>query len=90
MKDIAALCRRVVIIAGGRIMYDGSLSGIIDRFSSHKIVTLQWAERHEPRRPVALRRSARRASRPRSRLRIGRDVVPEVLAGILANHRSRT
>src|SRR4051794_669692 len=40
MKDVAALCRRVVIIARGQIMYDGSLSGIIDRFSGHKIVTL--------------------------------------------------
>ena len=40
MKDVAALCQRVVIIAHGRIMYDGSLSGIIDRFSGHKIVTL--------------------------------------------------
>ena len=40
MKDVAALCRRVVIIAQGQIMYDGSLSGIIDRFSGHKVITL--------------------------------------------------
>src|SRR5688500_18306687 len=39
MKDVAALCQRVVVIAQGRIMYDGSLTGIIDRFSGHKIVT---------------------------------------------------
>ena len=31
MKDIAALCRRVVIIAHGKIIYDGSLSGILDQ-----------------------------------------------------------
>src|SRR5215475_4535052 len=40
MKDVAALCRRVVIITQGQIMYDGSLTGIIDRFSGHKIITL--------------------------------------------------
>ena len=40
MKDVAALCRRVVIIAHGQIMYDGSLSGILDRFSGHKVITL--------------------------------------------------
>ena len=28
MKDVAALCRRVVMIARGLIVYDGSLSGI--------------------------------------------------------------
>ncbi len=60
MKDVAALCRRVVIIARGRIMYDGSLSGIIDRFSSHKIITLQWAGGPYARRSIAVRRSARR------------------------------
>ncbi len=41
MKDVVALCRRVVIIALGRIIYDGSLSGIIDRFGGHKIISLQ-------------------------------------------------
>ena len=41
MKDVAALCRRVVIIAHGQIVYDGSLSGIIDRFSGHKVISLQ-------------------------------------------------
>ena len=40
MKDVAALCRRVVIIAQGAIHYDGSLSGIVDRFSTYKRVTL--------------------------------------------------
>ena len=41
MKDVAALCGRVVIIAHGRIIYDGSLAGIVDRFGGHKIISLQ-------------------------------------------------
>ena len=44
MKDVAALCRRVVIITDGQIKYDGSLSGIVDRFSGVKLVTLLFAE----------------------------------------------
>ncbi len=44
MKDIIALCKRVVVIAGGTIHYNGSLSGIIDRFSGDKVVTLQLSE----------------------------------------------
>ena len=43
MKDVTALCQRVVIIAHGRIRHDGSLSGIVDQFSSYKVVTLQFA-----------------------------------------------
>ncbi len=85
MKDVAALCRRVVIIAGGRIMYDGSLSGIVDRFSSHKIVTLQWAEDHTPG-DLSRYGEVLEGAAPKSRLRIRRDLVPEVLAGILADH----
>jgi ABC-2 type transport system ATP-binding protein len=41
MKDIAALCKRVVVIADGLIQYDGSLSGIIESFSSTKLITVQ-------------------------------------------------
>ena len=48
MKDVVALCRRVVIIAQGRIIYDGSLSGIIDRFGGHKIISLQIADGEMP------------------------------------------
>ncbi|HEY2882021.1 MAG TPA: ABC transporter ATP-binding protein, partial [Pirellulales bacterium] len=85
MKDVAALCRRVVVIALGKIMYDGSLAGIIDRFSKHKVVTLQLAEENIngdwSRYGELIEQQA-----PNVRLRIARDVVPEVLAAILANH----
>ena len=55
MKDVAALCKRVVVIAHGRIEYDGSLSGIVDGFSGHKIVTLQFAQDSSLRGARALR-----------------------------------
>lgn len=83
MKDIAALCRRVVIIAGGRIMYDGSLAGIIDRFSGSKIITLQLGGEI----PVAeLQHYGEVLDHvaPKVRLRIDRAKIPEVLAALLA------
>ena len=40
MKDVAALCERVVVVTGGTILYDGSLEQIVDQFTSHKVVTL--------------------------------------------------
>ncbi len=85
MKDVAALCRRVVVIAQGKIMYDGSLSGIVDRFSGHKIVTLQLAESNMNgdwnRYGELIEKQA-----PMVRIKVQRDVVPEMLAAILANH----
>lgn len=85
MKDVAALCRRVVIIAEGRIMYDGSLSGIIDRFSGHKVVSLQFppgaATPDLSRFGEVIEEQA-----PRVRLRVERRQVPEVLSAVLASH----
>jgi ABC-2 type transport system ATP-binding protein len=85
MKDVAALCRRVVIIAYGRIHYDGSLSGIRDSFSSSKVITLQLAETASTdgfqRFGEVLEIQA-----PRVKLRVDRSAVPGVLASILAQH----
>lgn len=85
MKDVAALCRRVVIIAGGRIVYDGSLAGIIDQFSGHKLITLELAETEScenfERYGQVIERNP-----PRVKLRIERDLVPKSLATILSQH----
>ncbi len=85
MKDVAALCRRVVIIALGQIIYDGSLSGIIDRFGGHKVIPLQMVD---GRIPSDLGRYGEVLSvePPRVKLQVPRNVVPEVLGGILAEH----
>jgi ABC-2 type transport system ATP-binding protein len=44
MQDIEELCQRVIIIDQGRIFFDGPLSAIIDRFATHKILDLVFAE----------------------------------------------
>jgi len=36
MADVQALCRRVIVIHHGRLLYDGELSGLVDRFSAYK------------------------------------------------------
>jgi len=85
MKDVAALCRRVVIIAQGQIRYDGSLSGIVDQFSSQKLVTLQLANGQAS---PAFGRFGQLVSvePPKVKLRIDRTQVPRALAAILAEH----
>jgi len=83
MKDVAALCRRVVIIAHGQIIYDGSLAGIVDRFSGHKVVSLLLANGDSA---VDLSRFGEVISEqaPRVKLRVDRRAVREVLGNILA------
>ncbi len=85
MKDVAALCKRVVIIARGRIEYDGSLSGIIDSFSGHKIVTLQFAV-DDTMNDLERFGQVLETVPPRAKLRIPRADVPKTLAAILSQH----
>jgi ABC-2 type transport system ATP-binding protein len=82
MKDVAALCRRVVVITDGSIQYDGSLSGVIDKFSGYKVVRLQLAEEQSP---AGLERLAEVQSLelPKVTLRVPRTEVPKLLAQIL-------
>lgn len=83
MKDVAALCKRVVIIALGEIIYDGSLAGIIDRFSKHKVLSLQFAH---GRMPSDLSRygDVLEIVEPKARLRVDRANISSVLASVLA------
>jgi len=85
MKDVAALCRRVVIIAHGEIMYDGSLAGIIDGFSSHKVLTLQFANGRMPS-DLARYGDVLEIVEPKARLRVDRGSIADVLSSVLANN----
>ena len=83
MKDIAALCQRVVIVANGKIHYDGSLEGIVDRFSSDKIVTLQVGNTDDFE-SLAQLPNVIEVQPPKVKFRVGRDDVARVLGGILS------
>ena len=85
MKDVAALCQRVVIVAQGQIKYDGSLAGIVDKFSSQKLITLQLADNSTV---TGLDRfgDVELVELPKVKLRVQRTQVPRALAAILAEH----
>ena len=85
MKDVAALCKRVVIIAQGRIIYDGSLPGIIDRFAGQKIISLQMANGRGCE-DLARFGEVLSVEPPRAKLRVRRSDVTETLSRLLAAH----
>jgi ABC-2 type transport system ATP-binding protein len=85
MKDVAALCKRVVIITQGQIKYDGSLSGILDRFSGSKIVTLQLPENEKVDHPEQLG-EVLKIEPPKIKLRVPRQQVPSLLSRFLDHH----
>ncbi|MEQ8848117.1 ABC transporter ATP-binding protein [Botrimarina sp.] len=85
MKDIAALCRRVVIIARGRLMYDGSLAGIVDRFSGHKVLTLQFAN-DQPLPDLSRFGEPLDAEPPKARVKVERERISDVLSNVLRDY----
>jgi ABC-2 type transport system ATP-binding protein len=85
MKDVEALCRRAIIINEGEIKHDGPLAGIIDRFSRHKVISLQFAENQIP---PDLERFGRvfDAQPPRVKIEVDRTKIPEVLTQLLSRY----
>ena len=85
MRDVEALCDRVLVITHGTLVYDGPLSGIIERFSE---IEAGQAPVRGRRRPTTWAGSARSsAARDRSPTsRSSAREVAEVLAAILDRH----
>jgi ABC-2 type transport system ATP-binding protein len=81
MRDVEALCSRVLVIAHGHVVHDGSLAGIADRFGRHKQVRLQFAGESAPSGLEAFGEVS--LSGPVAELKVERERVAEVLATIL-------
>ena len=43
MADVEALCKRVIVIHHGRILFDGDLAALVQKFSPHKIIVVELA-----------------------------------------------
>ncbi len=82
MKDVEALCQRAVIINHGKIQHNGPLAEIVDRFSTHKILELQFA--NEVPADLARFGEVFDVQPPRAKVRIPRQKVPETLGAILS------
>jgi len=44
MVDVETLCRRVIVIHHGRLLFDGELATLLQRFQSHKTIVVQLGE----------------------------------------------
>ncbi|MGI8552676.1 MAG: ABC transporter ATP-binding protein [Dehalococcoidia bacterium] len=44
MADVEALCKRVIIIHHGKLLFDGELAALVQRYSPHKTITIDLAD----------------------------------------------
>jgi ABC-2 type transport system ATP-binding protein len=82
MRDVEALCSRVLVITHGKLVYDGELSGLSERFGQAKLVRLEFAEGSAPE---GLERygEVTRTEGPSADLKVDRTHVAQVLGAIL-------
>ena len=43
MDDVKELCKRIIIIDKGKLLFDGELSEIIHKFADHKLLTIVFS-----------------------------------------------
>src|SRR6516165_4834377 len=81
MRDVEALCDRVLVITHGTLVYDGPLAGIVERFSETKLVKLEF----DGDAPEDLGRFGEvvRREGPWADIKVERGSVAQVLAAIL-------
>ncbi|MBY0395363.1 MAG: ATP-binding cassette domain-containing protein [Thermoleophilia bacterium] len=81
MRDVEALCTRVLVITHGTLVYDGPLAGITQRFGSDKLVKLRFAE--EAPEDLGRYGEVTRRDGPSADLKVPRAEVAAVLGAIL-------
>lgn len=85
MKDVEALCQRAIIINEGELKHDGPIADIVDRFSQHKIIELQFAGASIPDDLDQYGRVFD-TNAPRAKLEVDRNRIPEILTSVLSRY----
>lgn len=83
MNDVEELTKRVIIIDGGQILYDGSLSSIVERYAPDKLISLTSSQ---PLSIEDLRKFGRISSHngTSARIEIPRKEVSQAMGKLLA------
>jgi ABC-2 type transport system ATP-binding protein len=81
MADVEALCKRVIVIHNGKLLFDGDLSALVDKFSAFKTIGVSLANGFGSfsQYGEVLNQDAGHVT-----LRIPREKTPEITARILA------
>src|ERR1700731_167921 len=85
MRDVEALCRRVLVITHGRLVYDGDLYRITEKFGQSKLLKIQFDGAAAPDDLDRFGEVTSRAG-PIAGLKVERTRVPDVLSAILASY----
>jgi ABC-2 type transport system ATP-binding protein len=92
MTDIAQLCQRMMLIDHGRLLYDGAVAAIRDRFGLERTLVVDLAEDERLDGPLNVGPARQvQADGPRRWLRFRREEITaaELIAVVSARYRIR-
>jgi ABC-2 type transport system ATP-binding protein len=82
MADVTALCRRVIVIDKGRLMFDGDLRSLVERSALSKYLKLRFHEAQLPER-LALYGEVASCSGLEAEIRVSRDCAASTATRLL-------
>jgi ABC-2 type transport system ATP-binding protein len=85
MRDVEALCTRLMVITHGKVIYDGPLAGITEQFGQSKLVRLQFTGETTPDGLERFGEVIRREG-PAAELKVDRPRVAQALAAVLDHY----
>jgi viologen exporter family transport system ATP-binding protein len=86
MDDVVALCRRVIVIHHGRLLYDGALTGLAERMAPYKLIRVTL---HDGMLDASLDAYGETIEREENRvtLKVSREDAPETTARLVQDLR---
>lgn len=83
MSDVEELCKRVLVIDGGQLLYDGDLQRIVEQYAPDKLVTLSSSQ---PLQSERLKEFGRLVSinRNAAKIEVPRKQISQVMAKLLS------
>ncbi len=82
MGDVEALCKRVIIINRGTILFDGLLSDVVKKFAPFKVINVIFGEYADPKKIEGLG-EVKRFLFPELTLHVSRGQTNEVITKIM-------
>lgn len=84
MDDIAELCKRIIIINSGKIIYDGQMDSLVQEHAPHKMITIFFSEEADEKKLVQFG-EVYEFKKMRAVLKVPRSAVKEKAIQILSS-----
>lgn len=82
MDDVKELCKRVIVIDRGRLVFDGALSEIVEKYADHKILSVVLAKEIDPKKLEEIG-EIKEFNFPRAVISVKREIVSVAAAELL-------